>query len=92
MVSKTKTVRVVYFANQDKGITYRYEATCEDNTPPVRINFTIEKDSLVIARGYQDNQSGLYSLEVIRQVSGFERSVSQSVVDSDLIEIVELLK
>lgn len=91
-LSKVKTISIVEFENSDKGITYKYDATHDENSSPSRINFTVEKNSLVIARGYQDNLNGMFALEVIRLVDGFDRSASQAVIDANLLEIMNLLK
>lgn len=91
-LSKTKTVSIVSFENHDNGVTYRYEATSEEGSTPLRIAFTIEKESLLVVRGYQDNLNGLFSFEVLRNASGFDRSLAQQTIDEDLIQVVELLK
>lgn len=91
-LSKVKTVSIVSFENHDNGVTYRYEATSEEGSTPIRIAFTIEKESLLVVRGYQDNLNGLFSFEVLRSASGFDRSAAQQIVDADLILIAKLLK
>lgn len=91
-LNKTKTTCTVSFENHENGMTYRYDATHEENAMPSRINFSIEKDAMIVARGYQGNVNGTFSFEVLRQMNGFDRAASQLVIDADLAKICDILK